>query len=161
MNRDRFQDLLDSRGSDLSAWPKADRLAAERLIASDPGAAKIFEDARRLDSLIHLSLAGAPEGEQNAIASRILAGLPKTLPAQERQTEPGVIELRPPRKKPKPWAFWPAQEAFFPPVAALGFAAAFGIAVGLFWAQNTAERQEASADAAAIIFQTDSAIGTF
>jgi len=161
MNRDRFQDLLDSRGSDLSAWPDGDRLAAERIIASDPVAAAALEQARRLDGLIRRSLASAPQSSREDIASRILAGLPKSLPAQERQTEPRVIEVRAPRKKPKPWAFWPAQEAFFPRVAALGFAAAFGIAVGLFWAQNTAERQEASADAAAIIFQTDTAIGTF
>ena len=161
MNRDRFQDILDSRGSDLSAWPDADRLAAEHLIARDAEAAAAFEQARRLDSLIGRSLATAPQADHEDIASRILAGLPRTLPAQERQIEMRTVQLRAPRKEPKPWAFWSAQEAFFPRIAALGFAAAFGIAVGLFWAQNMDERQEASADAAAIIFPTDTAIGTF
>jgi len=161
MNRDRFKDLLDSRGSDLSAWPKADRLAAEQLIASDPKAAAALDRTRDLDTLIRRSFASAPDADHEDITSRILAGLPKTLPAQERHTETRVIRLHTPRNEPKPWAFWPAQEAFFPRIAALGFAAAFGIAVGLFWAQATAERQEASADAAAIIFQTDTAIGTF
>ena len=161
MNRDRFQDLLDSRGSNVAAWPDADRLPAEHLIASDPKAAAALEQARRLDGLIGRSLANAPEAGQEDIASRILAGLPKTLPAQERQTGARIIQLRPSRKEPKPWAFWPAQDALLPRIAALGFAAAFGIAVGFFWAQSTAERQEASADAAVIIFQTDTAIGTF
>ena len=160
MNRDRLQYLLDSRGSDVTAWPDADRLAAEHLIASDPNAAAALEQARRLDSLIRTTLS-APKVDPEDVASRILAGFPKTLPAQERQTEMRITPLRPSRKEPKPWAFWPAREAFFPRNAALGLAAAFGIAVGLFWAQNTAERQEASADAAAIIFQTDTAIGTF
>ncbi len=160
MNRDRFQDLLDIRGSDLAAWPDADRTAAKRLIASDPDAAKALEEARRLDSLIRGSLASAPKGNHEYIASRILTGLPKELPSQERQSETRVIQLCPPRKEPKPWAFLPAQGALFPRVAALGFAAALGIALGLFWAQNTTERQEASADAATIIFP-DNAIGTF
>lgn len=160
MNRDRFQDLLDIRGSDLAAWPDADRIAAGRLIASDPGAAKILADARRLDGLIHGSLASAAGSEHDA-ASRILAGLAGKLPAQERRSEAPVIQLRAPQKTPKPWTFFPAQGALLPRVAALGFAAAFGIAVGLFWAQSMAERQEASADAAAIIFPADTEIGTF
>ncbi len=161
MNRDRLQDLLDIRGSNLAAWPDADRIAAERLIASDPGAAAVFADARRLDGLIHRSLAAAPESERDAAASRILAGLPGKLPHQERRSDARALEPRAIRNTPKPWTFFPAQGALLPRVAALGFAAAFGIAVGLFWAQNLAELQEASADAAAIIFPTDTAIGTF
>jgi len=55
-----------------------------------------------------------------------------------------------------------------PRVAALSFAAALGVALGLFWAQKTmlddpraAVTEEASADVTSIIFQTDDAIGTF
>ena len=161
MNRDRFQDLLDSRGSDLAAWPDADRIAAEFLIASDSKAAAALEEARHFDSLLRRSLASAPEADDNAIASRILAGLPNKLPAQEQRSEMRAFQLRAPQKQPKPWAFGPAEGAFFPRVAALGFAAGLGIAVGLFWAQSMAEHPEASADAAAIIFETDSAIGIF
>ena len=107
MNRDRFKDLLDSRGSDLSAWPKADRLAAEQLIASDPKAAAALDRTRDLDTLIRRSFASAPDADHEDITSRILAGLPKTLPAQERHTETRVIRLHTPRNEPKPWAFWP------------------------------------------------------
>jgi hypothetical protein len=168
MNRDRFQDLLDIRGSDLAAWPDADRIAAERLIASDQGAAKIIEDARCLEGLIRGSLASAPQRDRDAIASRILSGLPKSLPAQERPPEARPVQAPAIRKAPKPWTLFPAQSALLPRFAALGFAAAFGIAVGLFWAQqNMADRQDVAAasedanDVTAVIFQTDSATGLF
>jgi len=165
-----FSDLLDSRGSDLAIWPDADRIAAERLIASDPGAAKAFEEARNLDRLIGLSLSeGAPEGDHEAIASRILAGLPKRLPAQ---VDPGFkLQVQAaPRKNRRAWAFLPTQGALLPRVAALSFAAALGVALGLFWAQKSmlddrqamiAASEESGTDVTGIIFQTDTAIGIF
>jgi hypothetical protein len=168
MNRDRFQDLLDSHGSDLLAWPVADRIAAERLIASDPTAAEAFEEARRLDRLIQHSLTSGQFGGGNEeIASRILAGLPRKLPAQQTLNTKAPVQARPTRQKPKPWAFLPAQGALLPRVAALSFAAALGVAVGLFWAQQSmvarqaAAPEEASADVTAVLFQTDTSIGTF
>ncbi len=169
MNRDRFQDLLDIRGSDLAAWPGADRIAAERLIASDPIAARAFEEARRLDGSIRHSLGEPIEGNHEGIASRILAGLPKKLPAQEHQGRRLPIQVAVSRKSPGFWTFLPAQGALLPRVAALSFAAALGIALGLFWAQKSMldDRQvliasdEADADVTAVIFQTGSAIGTF
>ena len=167
MTHERFQDLLDSRGSDLAAWPDADRIAAERLIASDPGAAKAFEEARKLDRLIQRSLGGeASEGDHEAVASRILAGLPKRLPAQIDQGFRLPAQAAIVRKKPKFWAFFPTQGALLPRVAALSFAAALGIALGLFWAQKIMvdDRQVITAsdtDVTGVIFQTDTAIGIF
>ncbi len=170
MTLERFQDLLDSRGSDLAAWPDADRIAAERLIASDRSAAKALEEARALDRLIERSLVQAPEGDPTAIAARILAGLPKRLPAQ---AAPGVafpIKAKAPRSDRRGWTFLPLKEALFPRVAAISFAAALGVALGLFWAQKTMldDRQammtaseEGGADVTGIIFQTDSATGLF
>ncbi len=109
-----------------------------------------------------------PQREQDAIASRILAGLPKTLPAQEPCPEARPVQAPAIRKAPKPWTFFPEQGAFLPRFAALGLAAAFGIAVGLFWAQqNMAARQDVAAasddagDVTAIIFQTGNATGLF
>ena len=169
MTLERFQDLLDSRGSDLATWPDADRIAAERLIASDANAAKAFEEARNLDRLIGRSLgAGALEGDHEATAARILAGLPKKLPAQERSFKLPIQAA--PRKSRRAWAFLPTQGALLPRVAALSFAAALGVALGLFWAQKTMldDRQtmitaseEGGTDVTGIIFQTDTAIGIF
>ena len=170
MTLERFQDLLDSRGSDLATWPDVDRIAAERLIASDPGAAKAFEEARNLDRLIGRSLgAGALEGDHEAIAARVLAGLPRKLPAQVDRGFKLQVQAAP-RKNRRAWAFLPTQGALLPRVAALSLAAAFGVALGLFWAQKTMldDRQtmvtaseEGGTDVTGIIFQTDTAIGIF
>ncbi len=168
MNRDRFQDLLDIRGSDLATWPDAERVAAERLVASDPGAAQAFEEARRLDRSIQRGLiAAAPETSRNDVASRILANLPKKLPQQAGQAR--KLSVQAVRKSPKPWTLFPAPGALLPRVAALSFAAALGIALGLFWAQNIMldDRQvliaseEAGTDVTSVIFQPGTAIGTF
>ena len=169
MTLDRFQDLLDSRGSDLATWPDADRMAAEHLIASDPSAAKAFEEARKLDRLIGRSLgAGVLEGDHEAIAARVLAGLPKKLPAQVDRGFKLLIQA--PRKDRRAWALLPPQGALLPRVAALSFAAALGVALGLFWAQKTmlddrqtmiSASEEGGTDVTGIIFQTDTAIGIF
>ena len=168
MTLERFLELLDTCGSGLATWRAADRIAAERLIASDPAAAKAFEEARRFDGLIRRSLgADGAESEFNAIASRILAGLPEKLPAQvasamKRPARPA------PEKSWKAWTFRPAAAPLWPRVAALSFAAALGVTLGLFWAQKTmtearqaAMTEEASADVTNLIFQTGNAAGTF
>ncbi len=165
MDRVRFQDLLDNRGGDLAAWPDADRIAAERLFASDPAAAQALEGARLLDGLIRKNLAGeAAEQDDERLAERILAGLPATLPAQEGRPTKLAFQAQAVRKAPKPWAFLGG--AFMPRFAALSFAAALGGALGLFWAQQSiVSRQDVAAaedsDVTSVIFQTDSANGTF
>ncbi len=170
MNREQFQDLLDIRGSDLATWPGADRIAAERLIASDPSAAGAFEVARRLDGSIKHSFSEPPAGNHDDVASRILAGLPKKLPAQAHQDRKLPVKAAASRMRPKFWTFLPMQGALAPRVAALSFAAALGVALGLFWAQKSmlddrqalmAASEESSTDVTAVIFQTDTAIGTF
>jgi hypothetical protein len=168
MNRDRFQDLLDARGADLSAWPAADRAVAERLIAIDPGAAEALGETRRLDALIRRSLASvAPEAEREDIAARILSGLPKRLPAQEGRAAKRPAQPAQVRTAPKPWTFAPA--FLWPPsrTAAFACAAGLGIALGVFFAQhalldrNALMTSSAEADVTAVIFQTDSANGIF
>ncbi len=170
MNRERFQDLLDIRGSDLATWPGADRIAGERLIASDPGAARAFEEARRLDGLIEHSFSEPLAGNHGDVASRILAGLPKKLPAQAHQDRKLAVKAAASRRRPKLWTFLPIQGALLPRVAALSFAAALGVALGLFWAQKStlqdsqvliASEEEGGTDVTAVLFQTGSAIGTF
>ena len=168
MTLERFQERLDRYGSGLAAWPAADRIGAERLIASDPAAAKAFEEARRFDSLIRRSLgAGGTESESGAIASRILAGLPARLPAQQGSRVKHPVRPEP-EKSWKARTFRPASAQLWPRAAALSFAAALGLALGLFWAQKTmmearqaAMTEEASADVTNLIFQTGNAAGTF
>ncbi|MGO9170844.1 MAG: hypothetical protein ACLP7P_02605 [Rhodomicrobium sp.] len=158
MNRVRFQELLDSRGSNLAKWPEADRIAAERLIASNSSAAKAFDGARHLDRLIEHTLSGV-ESDPEQIAFHILAGLPKKLPAQAAAM----------RKVSRLHAFLPAPGALWPRVAVLSFAAGLGIAFGLFWAERSmledrqamAAASGAGTDVTAVLFETDTAIGTF
>jgi hypothetical protein len=166
MNRDRFQDLLDAWGADLSEWPAAGRAAAERLIATDPGAAEALAEARRLDRLIRASLAGASDTDSENAAAGILSRLPDQLPAQEGRAVKPSLRASPLRRGPKPRTFAPALAWTPPRMAALGLAAALGIALGVFWAQQSQDRRtlaasDEGADAAAVIFQTDTAIGTF
>ncbi len=166
MTFERFQDLLDSRGGDLARWPGADRIAAERLIAGDANAAKAFAEARNLDRLIERSLGvRALGGDKDAIAARVLAGLPNRLPAQVHPSITLPMQAAP-RKNRRAWTFLPTQGALLPRVAALSFAAALGVALGLFWAQkvilNDPQVITASdTDVTGIIFQTDTAIGIF
>lgn len=162
MTLDRLQELLDRCGSDLSQWAVEHRAAAERLIASDPAAAKIFEEATRFERLIERGLGkDAPARDDGDVISRIFARLDEKLPAQAcralpRQTAPGQNRSR----------FWPVltqEAALAPRLAALSFAAALGVALGLFWAQTAPGQatEEASADVTSILFQTANAIGTF
>ncbi len=164
MNRAQFQDLLDRCGSDLAKWPEPARIAAERLIARDPAAAETLEAARRLDRLIVHTLSGG-EGEPDEIASRFLAQLPKALPAQAGRGT-GLSAIKP------EWslgALLPAGGALWPRVAFLTFAAVLGAASGFLWAERSIleDRQPmvtasgASEDVTSVLFETDTATGTF
>jgi hypothetical protein len=169
MTRARFQDLLDMHGSDLSAWPAADRSAAERLVASDADAAAAFAEARQLDGLIRASLAASPsEAENDAIAAaRLFDALSSTLPPQSALPAQvrGARAASPARREgfSRNRLF---SQPILPRAAAFSLAAACGIALGIFWAQKiTQDEQMAAAaettDAIAVIFQSETAIGTF
>ena len=47
-----FRDLLDRHGAVTGRWPADVRPAAEALMATDPGAARLFEETRRLERLV-------------------------------------------------------------------------------------------------------------
>jgi hypothetical protein len=172
MTRARFQDLLDMHGSDLAAWPAADRSAAERFVASDADAAAAFAEARHLDGLIRASLAtSSSEAENEAIAARLLDALPSTLPPQSAlPAQARGARAASPARREGAKSF--ARNRLFsrpilPRAAAFSLAAACGIALGVFWAQKiTHDEQMAAAasestDAIAVIFQSETAIGTF
>jgi hypothetical protein len=78
-----LQHLIDSRGSDLSAWPDELRGAAERLVAAEPAARARLRQAQRLDDLIGRGMT-APSPSLDAAAARVLARLPRELPRQRR-----------------------------------------------------------------------------
>jgi hypothetical protein len=120
MKLDEFRDRLDAHGADLSAWPEAQRMAAERLVASDPAARTAFLEAEQLDHLIARSLqAGSPD----AAAARVLATLARPLPPQR----PSLLS----------WA-WPMAllDVDLAParlrIAALAGIAGLGVMIGLF-----------------------------
>jgi anti-sigma factor RsiW len=114
----RLQHALDAYGADLSRWPRSQRSAAERLMASDPAAAAAFSQARALDALIAREAAST---QANA------AGVLRRL-----ETRP-----LPPQRRRFLWRQWPNEllnldfAPAWPRLAALAGVAAFGFAVGL------------------------------
>jgi anti-sigma factor RsiW len=119
MKLDEFRDWLDAHGADLSAWPEAQRAAADRLLADDPAAHAALQEVRELDRLIAASVSGA----HDASAGRVLARLARPLPPQRRSR--------------LSWA-WPAAllDVDLAParlrIAALAGVAALGVVLGLF-----------------------------
>jgi len=55
MTLDRLTVLADAWGGDLRRWPPADRIAAERVLATDPAARAILDSAGAFDALLSAS----------------------------------------------------------------------------------------------------------
>jgi hypothetical protein len=113
----RFQHLLDVHGADLARWPRPQRAAAERLLATDGIASSALAQARALDALI------ARETPAEADATGVLRALAaRPLPPQRRRLL---------------WRRWPSElltldfVPAWPRVAALGGVAALGFVIGL------------------------------
>ena len=113
----RFQRLLDVHGADPAGWPRPERDAAERLLASDAAAAVTLEEARALDALI------ARDAAAQADATRVLRALAtRPLPPQRRRFL---------------WRRWPSElltlefAPAWPRLAALAGVAVLGFAIGL------------------------------
>jgi hypothetical protein len=73
MNRDELEERLSRHGSDLGRWPAAARAAAESLMASDAGAAKLCAEAQRLDALLGTAMRPVPL--DSAAIGRIMVGI--------------------------------------------------------------------------------------
>jgi len=72
MDLDRFTDLLDIHGAELSLWPEAERSAADKLLAASPLAREQQRKAAAFDRL--LLNAALPEIEpSDALRQHILA----------------------------------------------------------------------------------------
>jgi hypothetical protein len=73
MNLERFEETLSRLGANLTQWPTAERAEAEALIAADPRAAKLRDQATRLDTLIGAAV--TPVAMDSAAIGRIMAGI--------------------------------------------------------------------------------------
>jgi hypothetical protein len=157
MNRSRFQELLDIRGSDLAIWPKDERLDAEELIAHDRGAAQLLAHANWLDAAIERGLTNRPEYRLDLAASRIIAQLSGDLPSQGGLFEQTTRYLS---------RLWTNQYPLWPRVAVVSFAAALGIVVGFAGAKMQESQQrtviaaeDSEADLTAVLLDSDPPAG--
>jgi len=83
MNAKEFEDLIDRQGEDMSAWPAAQRQAAECLLATSPEAQAVLDEARALRAALAAPAVRAPPG----LAERISAAarrLKITAPPREQ-----------------------------------------------------------------------------
>jgi hypothetical protein len=125
MRISRFRRLLDTYGSDLSRWPPLLLQAAQRLVSTEPAAARELAIARHLDALIVGYMQRGPTGTaqaRDAMARRTLAALGGSLPPQRRHWMTGwlpAVLLE--------FDFAPA----WPRMAALAGIAGLGFMVGL------------------------------
>ncbi len=115
MTLDRLQDLLDAYGANAARWPEGERAGAQALIAAEPRAARLLEDARRLDRTLD-ALAVAPAGLalRDAILRRVRAA-----GAQHRLSWRDVLG-----------DFLPVRP-LWPNLAGLAAAAVLGVGIGM------------------------------
>lgn len=76
MNRERFQELADAYGADLSHWPDAERFGAERFRRENAAAQLILAEAAELDAYLGKAAVAAPSPE---LRDRIMALAPRPL----------------------------------------------------------------------------------
>ncbi|MAM73360.1 hypothetical protein [uncultured Tistrella sp.] len=62
MDIDSFRALLDAHGGDPARWPETARDDALVLLATEPAARAVLDEARRLDSLIRAAAPGSAGG---------------------------------------------------------------------------------------------------
>lgn len=106
-----FELALDRLGPDVEAWPAADRERAGALLARDPRARALLDEAERLDALLHEDVLPAV-----APPARLAARL-ASIPATERR-----VPLRA-----RWWSALPVRLAWGAGAAALAASAVFGL----------------------------------
>lgn len=79
----RFQQILDSYGSNADRWPATEREAALALLRTSPDAQKLCDEASDLDLI--LDFADSPEVKP-ALCTRIVAAARQSPGWRERQT---------------------------------------------------------------------------
>jgi hypothetical protein len=80
MNRSELRDAVDRHGEDLSTWPLSERHEAIQLLASEPDARCVLDEARAMRALIagHPSIR-APAGLADRIVRAALCDTPPTV----------------------------------------------------------------------------------
>lgn len=76
MTLERFADLLDRHGPDLSAWPAPDRAAASALLSRDPAARELLET----DKLLAGALADLPAERAGPALRQAVLSIPLAHP---------------------------------------------------------------------------------
>lgn len=74
MKIERLEVLAEAYGADLGRWPAHERAFAESLIAANPAARAVLEDAAALDALLDASPRVTPSVD---LTARVLAAAPK------------------------------------------------------------------------------------
>lgn len=105
-----FRDLLDRHGAVMGRWPADVRPAAEALLATDPAAARLFEETRRLERLVAAATEAPPLDA--AFVGRVLGRIDGHVAARET-------------------AFHFTRRLAFASVTALTLCLVAGVAVGL------------------------------
>ncbi len=85
MNRSELRDAVDRHGEDLSTWPLSERSEAIQLLASEPAARSVIDEARALRAAItEPSAIRAPAGLADRILQAAL-GDPPPIVARSRR----------------------------------------------------------------------------
>lgn len=84
MTLDRFRDLADAWGGDLSRWPASEQAAARVLMETSPAARAEFDEARSFDVLLSRDVVAPPSSGLRreivlAADARLEGGFWKTL----------------------------------------------------------------------------------
>lgn len=74
MKIERLEVLAEAYGADLRRWPAHERTFAESLIAANPAARAVLEDAAALDALLDASPRIVPSAD---LTARVLAAAPR------------------------------------------------------------------------------------
>ncbi|MBN9466595.1 hypothetical protein [Brevundimonas sp.] len=73
MRIERLQALAEAYGGDLRRWPADQRAFAESLVAADPAARALLDEAAALDALLDASPSVAPSAD---LTARVLRAAP-------------------------------------------------------------------------------------
>lgn len=132
---DRLEALLDRYGARGADWPAADRAWAEALVARDPAARQLMDEARFAEEALHRLHAPQPDA---ALIGEIMAASPAGTGARAT----------------RPWPF----RTVWKPLAGLAFALVLGLATGVLTPDYGPQTQTLTT-AEVVELVTDGAVG--
>lgn len=93
MKIERFQQLAETYGGDLSRWPAAERKPAWRLLESDAAARRIIDEALALDAVLNQATMDDDPARVDRMAAAVAARLDQQL-ATGGSAVPGPVAPR-------------------------------------------------------------------